>query len=319
MAPAWLRRHGVRAAGGLLAAALVCSGVLLAVWGTGGARPAPRAPARHANGLLHVAEHTVGVTATLAHDREAFTQGLALHTDGFLYESTGLYGRSSVRRLDPRADNAVVTRRHLPDELFGEGLTLSPAGDEAVQLTWRERTGIVYAVPSLLEKRRFTFTTDSGEGWGITHNGSHYIVSDGSPTLYYWDPATMREVGRISVHASEPVPPAHRGRRVSPKTKRKGAGPYFVSRLNELEFVRGEVLANVWMTDTIVRICPRTGEVRGFINLHDLLPAAERHGGEDVLNGIAYDAATGELLVTGKLWPRMFRVAVDGVPWRIPA
>ena len=214
------------------------------------------------------------------HDPGAFTQGL-IFENGFLYEGTGLNGRSSIRKVE-LATGKVLQRRDLSAEFFGEGLT-SWRG-RLVQLTWREGTGFVYDQASFRPVSRFSYP---GEGWGLTHDGRRLIMSDGTPELRFLDPTTFAELGRVTVtDGGRPLP-----------------------YLNELEFVRGEVFANVWTTDRIARINPSTGRVTGWMNLAGLLGPADRRGREvDVLNGVAYDPAGDRLFVTGKLWPKLFEI-----------
>jgi glutamine cyclotransferase len=211
------------------------------------------------------------------HDPDAYTQGL-IFTDGHLYESTGKYGESSLRKVELQTGR-VVQSRALARDLFAEGITAWE--NRIVQLTWKNQLGIVYDKESLREVQRFRY---SGEGWGLTHDGTHLIVSDGSATLRFLDPQTFRLARRLLVKS--------RGRRVG--------------NLNELEYVRGEILANVWYQDYIARISPRTGEVVGWIDLSRLLP--ERRDTEAVLNGIAHDAEGNRLFVTGKNWPKLFEI-----------
>ncbi len=222
------------------------------------------------------------------HDRGAFTQGLVFH-DGVLYEGTGLNGASSLRRVELKTGR-VLQVRELPAALFGEGVTVW--GDRLIQLTYRNRLLLVY------DRRDFTLQKTLPypvEGWGLTHDGKRLIASDGSATLRFLDPVTFAETGRVGVFDEQ--------------------GP--VTRLNELEYVGGEVFANVWKTDRIARINPRTGRVTGWIDLTGLLGPAERRGRIDVLNGIAWDRQTGRLFVTGKWWPKLFEIElVPAVPPR---
>ncbi len=213
------------------------------------------------------------------HDPEAFTQGL-VYEGGFLYESTGLYGRSSLRKVELKTGR-VVKIHHLPPEFFGEGLTLWR--DRLIQLTWHERTGFVYEKETFRLLRTFTYAT---EGWGLTHDGRHLIRSDGTAVLSFLDPETFREVRRLEVR--------DRGRPVI--------------FLNELEYVREEIYANVWQTNCLARISPRTGRILGWVDLTGLLDPEDRARPVDVLNGIAYDAERDRLFVTGKLWPKLFEI-----------
>ena len=223
--------------------------------------------------------YTYRVVHTYPHDPGAFTQGL-VYEDGYLYEGTGLFGRSSLRKVV--LETGKVTRMHpLESRLFGEGITIF--GNRIIQLTWVARTGFVYDKERFERLRSFTYST---EGWGITHDGRRLIVSDGSSTLYFRNPETLEEVGRVEV--------------------RDDMGP--VTRLNELEFVEGEVYANVWETDLIARIDPESGGVVGWIDLTGLLEGRERLGADATLNGIAYDSTRKRLFVTGKRWPKLFEI-----------
>ncbi len=218
------------------------------------------------------------VVNTYPHDTGAFTQGLVFD-NGTLYESTGIKGRSAVRKVDLKTGK-VLKSYNLPDKYFGEGIAI--VGSRIVQLTWRSRKGFVYDKNTFDVVQSFNYPT---EGWGITYDGRNLIMSDGSATLYFLNPDSFNEVGRLEVYDN------------------KGA----VSRLNELEYVNGEIMANVWGTDRIAKIDPGTGRVTAWIELNGLLRADERKN-RDVLNGIAYDPGTNRLFVTGKLWPRIFEI-----------
>jgi glutaminyl-peptide cyclotransferase len=222
------------------------------------------------------------VVRSYPHDRNAFTQGL-FFKDGFLYEGTGLNGRSGIRKVKLETGE-VLQVKPLAPEYFGEGI--AEWKGSLVQLTWRSEIGFVYDLATFQQTRTFGYT---GEGWGLTHDASRLIMSDGSPQLRFIDPSTLKETGRITV--------------------RDASGP--VQSLNELEVVKGEIYANVWMTDRIARISPKDGRVTGWIDLSGLLTPAERAAVEQAggtLNGIAYDAARDRLFVTGKLWPRIFEI-----------
>ena len=223
--------------------------------------------------------YTYRVVNTFPHDRNAFTQGL-VYESGVLYESTGLYGRSSLRRVELETGK-ILQIRELPTQYFGEGITIY--GDRLIQLTWQSNVGFVYHKDSFDILREFDYPT---EGWGITYDGKSLIMSDGTSTLYFLNPETFEETGRVEV--------SERG---SPVTK-----------LNELEYVRGEIYANVWETDHIARIAPRTGQVVGWIELEGILSTEELSQPVDVLNGIAYDGENDRLFVTGKLWPKLFEI-----------
>jgi glutamine cyclotransferase len=213
------------------------------------------------------------------HDRNAFTQGLVIH-DGILYEGTGLWGCSTLRRVELETGQ-VVQSYALPESYFGEGVTAY--GDVLLQLTWKSRIGFVYDRAGFEQLRTFSYPT---EGWGITHDGQRLIMSDGSSTLFFLDPESFQEIGRVEVRDGE-VP---------------------VTRLNELEYVRGEVYANVWQTDLVARIDPQSGQVTAWVDLSGLLAPEDRDPAVDVLNGIAYDEETDRLFVTGKLWPKLFEI-----------
>jgi glutamine cyclotransferase len=220
------------------------------------------------------------ILKTYPHDPKAFTQGLVYYKDDILYEGTGMWGESSLRKVDLKTGQ-VLQIHTLPGDIFGEGITLW--GDKIIQLTWQHRKGFVYDRETFTLLREFSYPT---EGWGITHDGTRLIMSDGSATLFVWDPETLQEIGRIEV--------------------RDDKGP--VVRLNELEYIRGLIYANVWQTDRIAIIRPDDGRVVGWIDLSGLLAPEDRHARVDVLNGIAYDAEGDRLFVTGKYWPKLFQI-----------
>jgi len=223
--------------------------------------------------------YTYRIIQTFPHDPTAYVQGLVFQ-DGMFYEGTGLHGESTLRRVEP--ETGTVLQLHvLPPELFGEGITIWR--DRIIQLTWREYLGLVYDKESfeLLDTFRYPV-----EGWGITHDGTKLIMSDGTSTLHFWDPETFEEVGQVEVIGE--------------------AGP--VTWLNELEYVEGLVYANVWQTDLIAMIDPRTGQVTGWIDLAGILGSEVPIGSGSVLNGIAYDEQDRRLFVTGKMWPRLFEI-----------
>ncbi len=215
------------------------------------------------------------------HDPTAFTQGLEFRA-GFLYEGTGLEGRSTLRKVKLETGE-VLQQVSLPPELFGEGITV--VNQQIFQLTWRTEIGFVYDQTSFRRRRSFNY---KGEGWGLTNDGSQIYMSDGSAQIRCWDPNSLQEKRRFTIRDS--------GRPVS--------------LLNELEYVRGEIYANVWQSDRIARISLADGRVLGWIDLAGLLSPADRTEQVDVLNGIAYDAPGNRLFVTGKLWPKLFEIKV---------
>jgi glutamine cyclotransferase len=234
----------------------------------------PRAKAKRADGYQ--------VVHTFPHDPDAFTQGL-VYVDGHLYESTGRNGKSSIRMVD-LSTGRVLREYHLADKYFGEGLT-DWAG-ELIQLTWKAELGFVYDRATFAWKRSFHY---DGEGWGLTHDDKQLILSDGTPVIRFLDPQSFAEIRRISVTDEEGHP---------------------LAEINELEYIHGEIYANVWHTDQIVRISPRTGKVVGRIDLTGIIDKSELVDPDAVLNGIAYDAKGDRLFVTGKLWPKLFEIRV---------
>lgn len=222
------------------------------------------------------------VVRAFPHDAEAFTQGL-VYVDGHLYESTGLNGRSSLRMVDLQTGH-VLQRHDLPAEYFGEGLT--NWGSSLVQLTWKAGTALVYDRFSFAVQRTLHYP---GEGWGLTQDGKNLILSDGTSVLHFLDPRTFREIRRISVVDDDNRP---------------------LMNLNELEYVQGEIYANVWETDWVVRISPRDGKVLGWMDLSGLMDKSRLADPDAVLNGIAYDPQWNRLFVTGKLWPKLFEIKV---------
>jgi glutamine cyclotransferase len=222
------------------------------------------------------------IVNTYPHDHMAFTQGLAYdEEEGVLYEGTGLYGRSSLRRVDLETGR-VLEQTDLDDSLFGEGIALWR--NRIVQITWLSGLGLVYSKENLTAIGGFSYQT---EGWGITYDNQSLIMSDGSNVLHILDPESFSEIGRIIVTA--------------------GGRP--LMGLNELEFIKGEVYANVWPTAYVAIISPESGVVTGMVDLAGILPRNETAGRNvDVLNGIAYDGAGDRIFVTGKLWPDLFEI-----------
>ena len=242
--------------------------------------PTPPTPAGSAaRSSQPVPTYSFDVVNSWPHDPTAYTQGLVFH-DGRLFESTGLHGASSLREVELQT-GTVVRRVDIPAEYFAEGMTIF--GDKVFQLTWQARKGFVYDLQSFRLQAEFGY---EGEGWGLTHNGQHLIMSDGTHQLRFLDPGSFKVVRVIGVHDNgQPV-----------------------TQLNELEYVRGEIYANVWQTDRIARIDPQSGQVVGWIDLTGLLSPEDRTETAEVLNGIAYDAAGDRLFVTGKFWPRLFEI-----------
>jgi len=235
-------------------------------------------------GTVPVAERTQGfeIVHTYPHDATAFTQGL-IYVEGHLYESTGLNGRSSLRMVDLPTGN-VLQKHDLPAEYFGEGLT--DWESSLIQLTWTSHRAFVYDRFSFSPQRTFAY---QGEGWGLTHDRTQLIMSDGSSYLRFLDPKSFQVTRRVQV------------------VDDTGHG---IENLNELEYIRGEIYANVWQTDDIVRISPRTGKILGRIDLGGIIDKRELHGDGAVLNGIAYDSAHDRIFVTGKLWPKLFEIKI---------
>jgi len=224
----------------------------------------------------------IKIVRIFPHDRRAFTQGLVFH-QGFLYEGTGILGESSLRKVDLETGRIIKIYR-LPNDLFGEGLTVWK--DQLIQLTWKNRLGLVYRRDSFRLLKTFSYLT---EGWGLTHNGKELIMSDGSNTLIFLDPVRYKAVRRIKVHDhGQPI-----------------------GHLNELEYIQGEIWANVFQTDWIVCISPETGRVTGWIDLRGLLSREDQFPGVDVLNGIAYDSQNDRIFVTGKNWPKLFEIKIN--------
>jgi len=263
-----------------LAVVLVAATVLYLSFGgskSGGARNPTADGGRETNARQLDYE----VANSYPHDPAAFLQGLLWYQGGF-YESTGLYGQSTLRRIE-FPSGKILKSINLPAELFGEGLAL--AGNRLVQLEWKSKRGFVYDRDSFALLREFRYDS---EGWGITYDGKYLIMSDGSSKLTYLDANSFAAVRTLGVTMN--------GRPID--------------RLNELEFIEGEIWSNVWQTDLVLRIDPGTGKVTSFLNLNAILPASLRTGTEDVLNGIAYDAQQKRIFVSGKLWPRIFEIRV---------
>ena len=227
-------------------------------------------------------EYGYRVVHRYPHSTQSFTEGL-FYRDGYLYESTGLEGHSAIQKVELKTGR-IVEKREIAPQYFGEGIIAW--GDRLIELTWKSQIGFVYDLASFKPRSSFAY---AGEGWALTQDGKRLIMSDGTPELRFLDPVTLKETGRLKVTDA--------GRAVG--------------NLNELEYVDGEIYANIWLTDTIARIDPRTGAVTGWIDLTGILSPTERVPGQtDVLNGIAYDARTKRLFVTGKMWPAVFEIAL---------
>ncbi|MGE0372561.1 MAG: glutaminyl-peptide cyclotransferase [Gammaproteobacteria bacterium] len=269
-------RPGSPAWWGLLLSLILCAYLLADVNGAAPAGVPGQAGSAPVSGFR--------IVRIYPHDRHAFTQGL-VYQDGVLYEGTGLNGASSVRRVELKSGR-VLQKLPLDGKYFGEGL--AAWGPNLIQLTLRSNLGFVYDRATLRLRQTFTY---AGEGWGLTHDGERLIMSDGTSVLRYLNPWTFQEMGVLPVRD----------------------GGREVAGLNELEYVNGEIFANVWPTDRIVRIAAGTGAVTGWIDLAGLLAPADKGAPGSVLNGIAYDAENDRLFVTGKRWPRLFEIRlVDG-------
>lgn len=236
-------------------------------------------------GAQSTASDEARIIARYPHDRNAFTQGLLID-NGQLFESTGQYGQSSVRRVDLNTGR-VEQATALPDDYFGEGLAL--VGERLYQLTWKAGVALVYDRHSLQRVARFDY---NGQGWGLTYDGRNLVMSNGSATLTRIDPSDFSVLGHIVVHED--------GRPVR--------------RLNELEYINDEIWANVWQTDRIVRIDPASGDVIASLDASALKHALKPGGAPDVLNGIAWDASAQRLYLTGKYWSELFQIE-----WPVPA
>jgi glutamine cyclotransferase len=231
----------------------------------------------------HARQVSYEVVNSYPHDPTSFTQGF-LWRDGGFYESIGLYGQSKMRRLE-FPSGKVLKEIRVAAELFAEGLAL--VDNRLIQLTWKSHSGFVYDMETFRLLQDFSYDT---EGWGLTYDGKNLILSDGSSDLFYLDPQTFKLIRKLRVTMN-------------------GAA---IPEINELEFIDGEIWANVWQTDLILRIDPSTGQVTSFLDLKGILAPSDRTGREDVLNGIAYDSAGKRIFVTGKLWPRIFEIKLKG-------
>ena len=225
--------------------------------------------------------YTYKIINTYPHDREAFTEGLVF-SDGILYEGTGLNGKSSIRKVELQTGK-VMQIHNLPVEYFGEGITLYK--DRLIELTWKSHTGFIYNKDSFELLQSLSYPT---EGWGITFDSKRLIMSDGTSTLYFWDPDTLQTIGSIQVHD----------------------GNTLINNINELEYIDGKIYAIIWLTNNIAVINPDNGLVTGWIDLSGILPAQNYTSPENILNGLAYDSTDNRIFITGKLWPYLFEIKI---------
>ncbi len=252
------------------------------VGGGGASKPATVQVAQSDNtGFAAPVRYGYRVVKAYPHSMSAYTQGLLWH-DGFLYEGTGVQGLSALRKVDLETGKAVEERK-LDPEYFGEGIAL--LGNKIYQLTWQSGVCLVYDAATLKQVSQFKYP---GEGWGLTTDGKMLYMSDGSNIIYIVDPADFSRKGEIRVRSDKQI----------------------MRYINELEWVEGEIWANVYTTDAVIRIDPATGQVVGLIDLGGLLPAGDRTPDTDVLNGIAYDPATKRVWVTGKNWSKLFEIEI---------
>ncbi|HEY3989895.1 MAG TPA: glutaminyl-peptide cyclotransferase [Acidobacteriaceae bacterium] len=231
--------------------------------------------------ILAAAVNSYKIVAEFPHSTDSYTEGF-FYLDGLFYEGTGLKGNSAILVIEPETGK-VLQRRDLPEQFFGEGII--DWGHDIYEWTWQSHICFVYDRFSLRPVGQFTYT---GEGWGMTRSATEIITSDGSATLRFRDPNDFKEMRHIVV--------------------KDGTNP--VEQLNELEYVKGEIYANIWHSDRIARISPRDGHVIGWIDLTGLMPASRRINNESVLNGIAYDAQHDRLFITGKQWPSVFEIRI---------
>jgi glutaminyl-peptide cyclotransferase len=276
-----LKRSGVSVKIVLITAAMILGLAFLAykLFRSSSSTPTSRPTANQSTVNALAKLDTYEVVNSYPHDPQAFLQGLVWYGNGF-YESTGLEGRSSLRRVEFPSGKVIQSVSLAPD-LFGEGLAL--VGDRLVQLTWKTRRGFVYDRESFRLLREFKYDT---EGWGLTYDGKNLLMSDGSSRLLYLDPESFQPVRHLNVTWNDRAQ----------------------DNLNELEYIEGEIWANIWQQDYILRIDPKTGNVKSYLDMKKLFPPQLRTGDGNVLNGIAYDPQTKRIFVSGKLWPRIFEI-----------
>ena len=225
--------------------------------------------------------YTYTIKSTYPHDSSAFTQGL-VYANGKLYEGTGLYGMSSIRIVELESGK-ILQMVNMSSTFFGEGITIHD--NRIIQLTWKSKKAFIYNVTNLDNIGSFNITS---EGWGLTTNGTHLIYSDGTSTIRFLEPTDFKEVYSVQVkYNGKPV-----------------------TKINELEYIQGELYANIWQTNNIIRINPDTGTVNGWISLEGIEEQFDKDIEIDVLNGIAYDKTKNRILVTGKLWPKLFEIEI---------
>ena len=226
-----------------------------------------------------VTQYICSIVNTYPHDTSAFTEGL-VYSDGFLYESSGSFNGASTLRRENLTTGEVLQEVTLPTQYFGEGIAI--VNDTIIQLTWQSNIGFIYNKTTFTLLGNFSYPT---QGWGLTFDGKNLIMSDGTDHLYFLNPATLQQTGEIQVHN----------------------GNTSVLNINSLDYINGEVYANIWMTNTIAIINPQNGQVKAWINLADL-PDSNNPNQNAVLNGIAYDQQNNRLYVTGKDWPNLYQI-----------
>ncbi len=226
-----------------------------------------------------VTQYTCSIVNTYPHDTNAFTEGL-VYSNGFLYESSGSFNGASTLRRENLTTGEVLQEVTLPTQYFGEGIAI--VNDTIIQLTWQSNIGFIYNKTTFALLGNFSYPT---QGWGLTFDGKNLIMSDGTDHLYFLNPATLQQTGEIQVHN----------------------GNTSVLNINSLDYINGEVYANIWMTNTIAIINPQNGQVKAWINLADL-PDSNNPNQNAVLNGIAYDQQNNRLYVTGKDWPNLYQI-----------